>query len=467
MGKIVKRDVDFAKWYTSVVLEAELIDYGLCKGTVIFRPYGWQIWNNIKKFFTEKLEEVGTEECCFPLFIPYSEFEREKKHVEGFNPELYKVSFLGNKKLDDELVIRPTSEISFCNYFKKNINSYNDLPCILNQWCNVFRVEKNTRPFLRTCEFFWQEQHAIFASAKEAHDFSVKMINVYKNFVNDYLSIGVLTGEKTENERFAGADNTYTIEAIMPDGQALQSATSHYLGTNFSKSFQIKFQNKNNEYEHVYQTSAGISTRIIGAIVMSHSDDNGLVLPFKIAPIQFAVVVSSDIEDSKLNSLVESLKPYRVKVFKEEKSLGLRLQKNEIQGIPFQVILGKKELENNTLTLYRRDLKNKESMEFNELKSKLDSLINSYSQNLFSKSENRIKENTVKVDNIEDFKKALSQNKLILAAWAGSPEDEKKLKELTGATARCYATNLEDNTNKKCFFTNKENAKLVYFARAY
>lgn len=470
MSKIVKQEENFSKWYTSIIENANLVDYGLVKGTIMFKPYGWSIWKRIQEEFNKVLVSVNTLEVCFPMFIPYSEFKKEKEHVEGFNPELFKVSHLGDKKLEDELVVRPTSEISFCNYFKKNVNSYNDLPCILNQWGSVFRVEKNTRPFLRTSEFLWQEQHAVFASQKEAYDFSILIVNEYKRFVNDYLSIAVLMGEKTENERFAGADNTFTIEALMPDGQILQSATSHYLGTNFSKSYDLKYQTRNNDYDLMFQTSAGLSTRIIGAIIMSHSDNNGLVLPFKIAPIQFVIVTSSEIEkDSKfLRDVYKNLFGYKYETYFVEKSLGLKLQENEIKGIPFQFILGKKEIENNSLTIYRRDTKEKQTISFDKLnKDFVENLIKDYCSNLYKKTEDRLNNSIQFVDNIEDFKKALDNKKIISAYWSGTPEDEKKLKELTTATPRCFDWLQKIDSSKKCFFTNKPNAKLVYFARAY
>lgn len=469
MSKIIKQEIDFSKWYTSVIQEADLVDYGLVKGTIIFKPYGWAIWKRIQDEFTKVLEKVNTKECCFPMLIPYSNFQKEKEHVEGFNPELFKVSHLGDKKIEDELVLRPTSEIAFCQYFKKNINSYNDLPCILNQWGNVFRVEKNTRPFLRTSEFFWQEQHAIFATKDEAYNFSVDMVYEYKNFVKDFLNIDVLVGEKTENERFAGADNTFTIEALMPDGQVLQSATSHYLGQNFSKSFDIRFQTKSNNYENVYQTSAGLSTRIIGAIIMSHSDDNGLVLPFKIAPIQFGFVIPSDIaNDKKIESIIKTVSEYKYEIFKVEKSLGMMIQENELKGIPFQIIIGKKELENNTISLYRRDTKEKVTYPISEFSiKKIEKIISEYSSNLFNKSANRLKESIEFVSNIDDFVKALKNKKIVSAYWSGTKEDEKKLKELTTATPRCFDWKQKTSVTNKCFFTNKPNAKLVYFARAY
>ncbi|MDE5949744.1 MAG: proline--tRNA ligase [Malacoplasma sp.] len=469
MSKIIKQEENFSKWYTSIIENADLIDYGLVKGTIVFKPYGWAIWKRIQEEFNKVLVRMNTQECCFPLFIPYSEFQKEKNHVEGFNPELFKISHFGNRKIEDELVVRPTSEISFCHYFKKNVNSYNDLPCILNQWANVFRVEKNTRPFLRTSEFFWQEQHAVFETKKDAYNFAINMANEYKEFVKDYLSIDSLLGEKTENEKFAGAENTFTIETLMPDGQVLQSATSHYLGQNFAKSFDIKYQTKNNDYQYLYQTSAGLSTRIIGAIIMSHSDNNGLVLPFKIAPIQFAIVCSNDVEDKNyLKNIYKNLFGYKYETFFVEKSLGLKLQENEIKGIPFQIIIGKKEHESGSITIYKRDTKTKESIKASEFnRTYIEKIVNEYSNNLFSKTKNRLENSIVFVENLEDFKNALEKGKIISAYWAGSKEDEKKLKELTTATPRCFDINQKEDISKKCFFTNNKNPKLVYFARAY
>lgn len=469
MSKIVKQEENFSKWYTSIIENADLIDYGLVKGTIVFKPYGWAIWKRIHEEFDKILLRNNTKECCLPLFIPYSEFQKEKNHVEGFNPELFKVSHFGNRKIDDELVVRSTSEVSFCHYFKKNINSYNDLPCILNQWVNVFRVEKNTRPFLRTSEFFWQEQHAVFESKKEAYGFAINMANEYKNFIKNFLLIDSLMGEKTENEKFAGAENTFTIETLMPDGQVLQSATSHYLGQNFAKSFDIKYQTKNNDYQFLYQTSAGLSTRIIGAIIMSHSDNQGLVLPFKIAPIQFAIVCSSELKENKyLKEIYKNLFGYKYEIYFVEKSLGLKLQENEIKGIPFQLIIGKKEYENNSLTIYRRDIKIKENIKLSDFnKIYVEKLIDNYSKNLFDATKNRLENSIVFVDNLDDFKKALENKKIISAYWSGSKEDEKKLKELTTATPRCFNINQKTESSKKCFFTKKDNPKLVYFARAY
>ncbi|MCF0217689.1 MAG: proline--tRNA ligase [Malacoplasma sp.] len=470
MSKIIAKEVDFAKWYTSIIENAQLVDYGLVKGTIVFKPYGWAIWKNIVDEFTKILASLNTQECCLPLLIPYSEFTKEKDHVEGFDPELFKVSYLGNKKIEDELVIRPTSEILFCHYFKKNVNSYNDLPLILNQWCNVFRVEKNTRPFLRTSEFFWQEQHAVFASEKQAYDFAIKMVNVYQKFVNDFLSIAVLMGEKTVGERFAGAINTFTIEALMPDGQVLQSATSHYLGQNFAKPFSIKFANQNNNYEFAFQTSAGLSTRIIGAIIMSHSDNFGLVLPFKIAPVQFAILYPSeiDINDKQLQQIKATLKDFRIELQPIEKSFGMQIQKNEIKGIPFQIILGKKEMELNQVTIYQRDIRQKSFLNIADFNTKqIQKMINNYCDNLFNNSLQRIQNSIVYVDNLNDFNKAIKDRKVVTAYWNGDKEDENKLKNLTSVVPRCYDWKIPSDPNKKCFFTNKPNARLVYFARAY
>ncbi|MBD5445935.1 MAG: proline--tRNA ligase [Mycoplasma sp.] len=470
MSKIVSRKQDFAKWYTSVIKEADLIEYGLVKGTIIFKPYAWEIWSNIQKNFDLILQRNGTKNCYFPLLIPFSEFKKEAKHIKGFAPELFKVTKIGDKNIDEELVIRPTSEISFCNYFSKTINSYNDLPLILNQWCSVFRVEKNTRPFLRTSEFLWQEQHAVFEDEKSARDFSFKIIKEYRDFLKEFLCIPVLMGEKTPYERFAGAEITYTVESLMQDGQALQTATSHYFGQTFAKSFDIKFQNKENSFSYVYQTSAGISTRVIGGLIMSHSDDNGLVLPSKISPYQIGIVVAQDVYESKkdfINEILNECNSFRYDLH-ANKSIGLLIEKNEIKGYPIQVIIGKKEIESNQLTIYRRDTKEKFQIKKEMFNKKwLDSYFKEYDSNLYNKANKFLNKSIVKVNNLDEFKEAIKNKKIVLANWAGSEDDEKKLKELTGASSRCIKFDSKKDTNKKCFFTNNKNAIEVYFARAY
>lgn len=474
MSMIWDKNNDFAKWYTSLIIESDLIEYGLVKGTIIFKPYAWTIWTNIQKGLDKYLKKVGTKNCSFPMMIPYSEFKKESNHIEGFAPELFKISKIGDKEIEDELVIRPTSEIAFCHFFASQSKSYNDLPLILNQWCSAFRVEKNTRPFLRNCEFQWQEQHAIFSTKDEAKDFSMKMINIYKDFINKYLCIPVLMGEKTEYERFAGAKKTYTVEALMQDGQALQCGTSHYLAQNFSKNFDIKFQTKDNRFEHVFQTSAGTSTRLIGATILAHSDEKGLVLPSMIAPWKYVIVINNS-KDLKINDFLSKLKHSMgsiiFKVDDRDKSLGSRLSEYEIKGVPFQIIIGQKEIDENSITIFRRFTGEKYSISIEHLNfNYFKSLLEMHDNNLYTRANDFLQNSIVKAENLDEFIWAIKNKKIVLSYWAGNQEDEKKLKELTGASSRCISWDHEDvnqNENYKCFFTGKENAKLVYFARAY
>jgi prolyl-tRNA synthetase len=356
-----------------------------------------------------------------PLFIKYSEFTREKEHVAGFAPELFLVTQQGDKKLEEPYVVRPTSEIAFCNYYKKIVNSYNDLPLKYNQWCNVFRVEKNTRPFLRNCEFFWQELHTVHATSEEAIETTKQMIQLYKDFVNYYLCIPVLMGEKTEGERFAGAENTFTIEALMQDGQALQCGTSHYLGQNFSKTFDIKFQSKDNKYEYVCQTSAGISTRIIGAIIMSHADDKGLVLPIGVAPIQVAILSLFADKDPKVSETAMELykqlhNKYRVLVDNTNNGFGYKIANQEVSGTPIVLVLGPKDVQNNTVTLIRRDNGAKIDVELNNIVKTIDEQVREYQISIYKKAELRLNSSIVEVNNIDDFNEAIKNRKIVKAA---------------------------------------------------
>ncbi|MGL4616748.1 MAG: proline--tRNA ligase [Mycoplasmoidaceae bacterium] len=468
--KIVKRSVSFAKWYTSIVLEANLIEYGLVKGTIIFKPYSWSIWSNIQEILNSYFKNMKIKNCSMPLFIPYSDFIKEAKHIKGFAPELFKISELGEKKLEDPYVIRPTSEIMFCHYFSNNVHSYNDLPLILNQWSNVFRVEKNTRPFLRNSEFFWQEQHGIFSNKKDALDFTKKMIDLYKKFMEEYLCIPVLMGKKTEYERFAGANETFTVEAIMQDGQALQCGTSHYLSQNFSKNFNIKFQNNNNKFEYGYQNSAGVSTRLIGAIIMSHSDDNGLVLPPKIAPIQVKINSLFSNKSIEVKNFCKELannisQKFIVEIDDSDKTIGSKLSEGEVSGIPIQINIGPKDLENNSLSLFYRHDRTKEilnikDVNLNFIEKKLDSI----SKELYKKAKENLDKRIVEVFDFENFKKNIYLGNVVYAFWLGTEEDEKKIKETTGASSRC----ISDETKQGiCFFTGKKTNSKVYFARAY
>ena len=471
LEKITPRDVDFAQWYTDVVKAAKLVEYSSIKGEMIFMPNGWAIWSMIQQELDKRFKKYDIVNVALPTFIKYSEFMREKEHVEGFAPEVFLVTKKGQEELTEPYVVRPTSEVLFCEYFKKIITSYNDLPIKVNQWCNVFRAEKNTRPFLRTTEFFWHEIHTIHSSKAEAVAQAKNMADEYYDFVTNELLIPCLQGEKTIGERFAGAENTYTIEALMQDGQALQCGTSHYLGQNFAKTYGITFTNKDNKLEYVYQTSTGASTRLIGAIIMSHSDDHGLKLPFSIAPIQIAILGIFANKEPKIQQTVdkiaESLKQYRIKIDMSDKGLGFKAAWAETTGIPFRIIIGPNDLKHGNIVILRRDTLTKEVCAINDVADRIKELICEFKKNLYNSANKNLEARTIKVDNLDDFKKAIDQKKLVVAPWAGSELDEKEIKKLFGATPRCIKQELPTDTKMKCFFTKKKAKYIVYFARAY
>jgi len=465
---IVARNVNFADWYTSVIKEAKLIEYGPVKGTMFYLPNGWALWNMIQNEMNKEYAKIGVKNIQLPLFIKASDFTKEKEHVEGFAPELFTVSTNKKDALADPVVLRPTSEITFCQCFKSQLRSFNDLPLLYNQWCAVYRVEKNTRPFLRNCEFHWQELHTAHESAQEAKQMALKELAIYQHLLENVLCIPVLAGEKTANERFAGAVNTYTLESMMQDGQALQSCTAHFLGQNFAKAYDVKYQTKDNKFDYVYQTSAGISTRIIGGIIMSHSDDNGLVLPFTIAPTQIAILgVKPDVKvmeyTTKINKML--MDKYRVVLDNTDKGFGFKINTYQTQGVPYCIIAGSQEADANEVTIVRRDSEEKIKVKLVDLVAYLEANSVDYNLALYTKAKARLDANIVEVDNINDFKKALEEKKFILAYFDDSVENEKKLKELTGATARVIKD--DKVKGKKCFFTNKPATHRIYFARAY
>lgn len=466
--KIIKRDDDFAKWYTSVIKTSNIIDYGLIKGTIILKPYGFKIWENIKKEIDYIFSKIGVENCYLPLMIPYSEFIKEKNHIDGFAPELFKVTELNGQKLEDPYVIRPTSEISFCHYFKENIKNYNDLPMKLNQWCSVFRVEKNTKPFLRNSEFFWQEQHCVFSSSVESNNFSKLMIETYQNFFHDFLAIPTISGKKTESEKFAGAVTTYTIEAMMQDGQALQSGTSHDLGSNFSDAFNIKYQDKDNLYKKVYQTSAGISSRLIGAIIMVHGDDKGLVLPPKIAPIQ--IKINSLFANKNIGVLTlckeikNKLSSFRILIDDSDKQLGFKMFDGETKGVPIQINIGPKSLESKDITIIVRNQEEKIVMSLEKITEKyINSILDNFHSSLYDNAKKMLENKIIPISNMEEFKKAIMEKKFVICFWSGTSNDEDEIKKNTGATARC----LVDSEDGICFYSGRKTNKKAYFGRAY
>lgn len=469
LDKITTREENFADWYTSIVHHAKLIQYSDIKGFMIFQPNGWAIWENIKAILDDQFKKMDILNVYMPLLIPISEFQKEKEHVEGFAPELFTITQIGKKELDEPLAIRPTSEILFCKYFKTITNSYKDLPIKLNQWTSVLRAEKTTRPFLRNSEFHWHECHCVFGDEQEGLKFTKDFLDLYANFCENELCIPVIKGEKTPGERFAGATNTYTIESMMQDGQALQSATSHMLGQNFAKAFDIQFQNKDNQLQYAYTTSHGLSTRIIGALIMVHADDKGLVLPPAVAPTQIAVLPLFGDKNPEVNQvsnqIKDTLSKYRVKVDKSEKSFGYMMAESEVQGIPLSIVIGPKDLANNEVTIVRRDNGEKTLVNLNELSSKVDQLMVEYKANIYNKAKQHLDSSIKDASSLDELKQILDNKQWARMYFDGSIDDEKKVKELTGATPRCIVdTNAPEGT---CFMSGKKTKQLVIFARAY
>lgn len=470
LEKIILREEDFAGWYTSIINNAELCLYGPIKGTIIFQPNGWSIWESIHFIIDKEFKKINIKNVYLPFLIPLEDFEKEKAHIEGFAPELYTVTKIGNKKLDKDYVIRPTSEITFCKYFKHITSSYKNLPIKLNQWCSVMRAEKTPRPFLRNCEFHWQEMHSIHETKDEAILFTKNVLDIYEKFVKDILCIPVIKGEKTIGERFAGAENTYTIEALMQDGQMLQCGTSHYLGQSFSKPYEIKFQTKNNDFDFVHQVSAGISTRLIGAIIMVHGDDKGLILPPKIAPVQIMINTIGSKKNPKITDVAIELRNillnanYRVEMDDSDKGLGYKLAENEIKGTPFQIIIGNDTLSNNFITVIRRDMNIKEEINIKDITDYIEKGLNDLSVAIYKRAEQQLNNSIVEVKNVEELKNVLENKKIAKVFWSGDVDDEKKIKEITGATPRCSIENKKEGI---CFFTNKKTNNVVIFGRAY
>jgi len=466
IDRIITREEDFAEWYTSIIQNAKLSLYTNIKGMMIFQPYAWSIWENIRNILDKNFKEKGIKNLAMPLLIPVADLEKEKAHIKGFSPEVYTITKIGNKDINEHYIIRPTSEIIFCQYFSNILNSYKDLPIKLNQWCNVLRAEKTTRPFLRNSEFYWQEMHSIHIDESDALSFTQTMINTYEQFIQEDLLIPVIKGEKTANERFAGAEKTYTVEALMQDGQVLQCGTSHYLGDNFAKSFQIKFQDKNNEYQYIKQVSAGVSTRLIGAIIMVHGDNKGLNLPWNIAPIQVMLNLANSDEsvNNIANTIKDSLKDYRVEIDNSDKGLGYKIANNEILGIPIQIIVGKRTVNENIITIYRRDLSTKEDINLDDLNKYIQALIINIKASMYQKAKTHLDSSAEFISSIDELKNVLKNRKIAKAYFAGNIGDEIKIKEETKATPRCIIDNDIEGT---CFITNKKTKNMIIIARAY
>ena len=439
---ITSMNDDFAQWYTDVIKKSDLVDYSSVRGCMIIRPYGYAIWENIQKELDSRFKATGHENVYMPMFIPESLLTKEKEHVEGFAPEVAWVTHGGDEKLAERLCVRPTSETLFCDHYANIIQSHRDLPKLYNQWCSVVRWEKTTRPFLRSLEFLWQEGHTAHATAEEAQEETIKMLNVYAEFCENVLAIPVVKGKKTDKEKFAGAKATYTIESLMHDGKALQSGTSHNFGDGFAKAFEIQYTDKNNQLQFVHQTSWGMSTRIMGAIIMVHGDDSGLVLPPKIAPIQLVIIPVSQHKEGvmeKANELKERLsKIVRVKIDDSDKMPGWKFSEHEMRGIPVRLEMGPKDIEKNQVVLVRRDTREKLFVSMDELEIKLPQLLESIQTGLFEKARNMRDSKTFKAENFDEFEKIISETPgFIKAMWCGERACEEKIKEKTSATSRC------------------------------
>lgn len=462
---------DFAKWYTDIVKKAELTDYSTVKGCMIIRPYGYAIWENIQKELDSKFKSTGHENVYMPLFIPESLLEKEKDHVEGFAPEVAWVTHGGEEKLTERLCVRPTSETLFCEHYSKIIQSYNDLPKLYNQWCSVVRWEKTTRPFLRTTEFLWQEGHTAHATQKDAEDETIKMLNVYADFCENVLAMPVIKGQKTEKEKFAGAISTYTIESLMHDGKALQNGTSHNFGDNFAKAFNIQYTDKNGSLQYVHQTSWGVTTRLIGAIIMVHGDDSGLVLPPKIAPIQVVIVPIAQHKEGVLDKARELKdrisRVASVKLDDSDKMAGWKFNEYEMKGIPVRLEVGPKDIENNQVVLVRRDNREKLVVSIDELEVKLEELLEDIQKSLFEKAKTLRDEKTYSATTMEEFKEiADTKPGFIKSMWCGETACEEKIKEIAGTSSRCMPFN-QENLSSKCVCCGKDANHLVYWGKAY
>lgn len=464
-------DEDFAKWYTDVVKKAELCEYTSVKGCMVIRPYGYAIWENIQRIMDGMFKATGHENVCMPMFIPESLLEKEKDHVEGFAPEVAWVTHGGNEKLEERLCVRPTSETLFCEHYANIVHSYRDLPKLYNQWVSVVRWEKTTRPFLRTREFLWQEGHTIHATAEEAQEETIRMLNVYAEFCEKYLAMPVVKGVKTAKERFAGAEDTYTIEALMHDGKALQSGTSHYFGDGFAKAFDIQFTGKDNKLHHPFQTSWGTTTRLIGAIIMTHGDDNGLVLPPAVAPIQLVIIPIASHKEGvldKANELKNRLANVcRVKLDDSDNSAGWKFAEYEMKGVPLRLEIGPKDIENNRCVVVRRDNGEKIFVSLDELETKIPELLEAVRDGLYQKAIDRRAAMTFTAKDYAELKD-IADNKpgFIKAMWCGDRECEDKLKDELGITSRCIPFE-QEHLGDTCVCCGKPAKHMLYWGKAY
>ena len=486
---LTKRSVNYSQWYNDLVIKADLAEQSAVRGCMVIKPYGYAIWEKMQRQLDDMFKETGVQNAYFPLLIPKSFLSREAEHVEGFAKECAVVTHhrLMNDpdgsgvvvdpeaRLEEELIIRPTSETIIWNTYRNWISSYRDLPLLINQWANVMRWEMRTRMFLRTAEFLWQEGHTAHATKEEAQAEAIQMLNVYADFAEKYMAVPVIKGVKSANERFAGALETYTIEAMMQDGKALQSGTSHFLGQNFAKAFDVKFVNNENKLDYVWATSWGVSTRLMGALIMTHSDDNGLVLPPKLAPIQVVIVPiyknqeQLDEINAKVNPIVENLRAMGISVKydnADNKRPGFKFADYELKGVPVRLVLGARDIANGTIEVMRRDTLEKSSASLEGIENTVKALLDEIQDNIFKKALNFRNEMTYKVDNYEDFKQQIEKGGFVLAHWDGTPETEDRIKEETKATIRCIPLDAQPEDGVD-MLTGKPSKCRVIFARNY
>ena len=471
VSAITSRDVDFAQWYTDVCRKAELMDYSDAKGFIIYRPYGYAIWEIIKDFLDKKFKESGHENVYMPMMIPSSLFQKEKDHVEGFAPECAIVTKGGVEELEDQLIVRPTSETLFCQHYAKIVNSYRDLPKKYNQWCSVVRWEKTTRPFLRGKEFLWQEGHTIHETEQEARHETLSILDLYEQMGKNLLAIPFITGQKTEKEKFAGAVDTYTVEALMHDGKALQSGTTHYFGTGFAEAFGIKFQDRNGKLAPVHQTSWGVSTRLLGAIIMVHGDDEGLVLPPYVAPTQIVIIpiqMNKPGVSKRCEQLYEELKTkYRVKIDMSDRTPGWKFSEYEMKGVPLRIEIGPRDLEKNQATVVFRHTREKLQVSLDELVDNIDTYLSKMHEEMYKKALNFVKDSTRVAHTYDEFKQIIAEKGgYVKMMWCGCKECEEKIKEETNATSRCIPFN-QEHIGDVCPVCGKKAEKMVLFAKAY
>lgn len=486
---LTKRSENYSQWYNELVVKADLAEQSAVRGCMVIKPYGYAIWEKIQRQLDDMFKETGVQNAYFPLLIPKSFLSKEAEHVKGFAKECAVVTHYRLKssddgksvvvdpeaKLEEELIIRPTSETIIWNTYRNWIHSYRDLPLLINQWANVFRWEMRTRLFLRTAEFLWQEGHTAHSTSKEAEEEAIRMINLYADFSETYMAVPVIKGVKSANERFAGALNTYTIEAMMQDGKALQCGTSHFLGQNFAKAFDVQFIDKENKLDYVWATSWGVSTRLMGALIMTHSDDNGLVLPPKLAPIQVVIIPiykNADqlkLIDTKVAGIVSELKSLGISVKydnTDNKRPGFKFADYELKGVPVRLAMGARDIENNTVEVMRRDLLTKETVSFDGIADYVKNLLDEIQTNIYQKACTYRKDKLIEVNSYDEFKEKIESGGFLLCHWDGTTETELKIKEDTKATLRCIPLD-GDQTPGKDMVTGKPSARRVIFARSY